>query len=200
MRAPSTILAALCAALLGAAAACSIPEGGQGSPSEAYYRLVNVRAAGDLAALWELLHPDIQRDFEVWFISEHLALHEIRTAYPDQDKPAALAALAKGERAELPDAQSLFVHVSREAQAEALGSFDRLAARVRSEDIAEDGATATIRTWGGDTLTFLRGPGGDERWYATLSEQELERLRNARRRAEENLRRVRANLAKLKGP
>jgi len=176
-------------------AACAVPAGDQSAPEQAYYQLLNVRAAGDLAALWDLLHPDVRAEFQGWYNAEKLAAYDIRTAYPDADKPAALAALADGARADLPDAQALFAQVVTERAATALSGTAALSARVRSVAVDEAAGTATVKTWGGDDLLLLRGPDG--RWFWGLSAVERERLKAAHRQADANLKRVRANLKKL---
>lgn len=183
---------ALAAALL---VGCAVPEGDLSGPEQAYYRLLNLRAAGDVEGLWESLHPEARREFERWHASEKLALYEIRTAYPEGDKARALAALGDGARAELTDARALFAKVLTSESAEPLGGLATVAARVRSTEVDEETGRAVIRNWGGDALVFVRAEGGQ--WYWTLDPAELERLKAARASADENLRRVRANLKKL---
>ena len=175
--------------------ACSVPGGDQSGPEQAYYHLLNVRAAGDLGALWELLHPDVRAELEGWYNAEKLAAYDIRTAYPESDKAAALAALADGARADLPDAQALFAKVLTAPAADALSGTAALSARVRAVASDDAAGRASVTTWGGDDLTFLRGP--DQRWYWGLTPVEHERLKVAHRQASDNLKRVRANLKKL---
>lgn len=175
--------------------ACSVPEGDASAPEQAYYQLLTMRAAGNVDDLWASLHPDVRREFERWHAAEQLAFYEIRTAYPENDKARALEALAQGARAELTDARALFASVLTSADAEPLGSIEAMAARVRSVELDEEAGRATIRTWGGDALAFERSEGGN--WHWTMAPAELERLRAARATADENLRRVRANLKKL---
>ncbi|PKN58007.1 MAG: hypothetical protein CVU56_08015 [Deltaproteobacteria bacterium HGW-Deltaproteobacteria-14] len=176
-------------------AACSLPDGDQSSAEQAYYRLLAVRSAGDVDGLWGLLDPAVRDDFERWYGAEQLAAYDVRTNYPEADKAAALEAIDGGRRADLPSAQALFAAVLKSTSADALGGLDAMSAHARS--VAEDEATgrATVKTWGGDELTFVRGP--DDRWYWGLQDVERERLKGARQRAEENLARVRANLKKL---
>ncbi|MCA9515369.1 MAG: hypothetical protein KC635_10530 [Myxococcales bacterium] len=188
------VLALVVPALL--VAACSIPEGGQGAPTAAYYRLIQVRAAGDTDQLWELLDPEVRRSFRRWHLAEKIAVNEIRTNYPEADKAEALKAMGDGKRADLPDEKALFVSLSHLAAPEQLESLSAFSARVRSEELASDGVHATIRTWGGDEVPFVKSA-DDGQWYATLPSAELERLKNFVDRAELNLRRVRANLEKL---
>ncbi|MCC6625294.1 MAG: hypothetical protein IT385_28860 [Deltaproteobacteria bacterium] len=175
-------------------AACALPEGDQSSPSGVHYKWIHARAAGGVDAMWELLDPGVKKELERWLIAERLAIDEIKTAYPKEDATAALAAMGGPERGEAGDPKALFQLIVRPAP-EAVGSLGAIAARVRSEEVAADGSRATIRTFGGDEVTMVKGD--DERWYATLSPQDLERLRNARSLAEQNLARVRANLKKL---
>jgi len=175
-------------------AACALPEGDQSSPSQIHYRWIHARAAGANDALWDLLDPSVKKELERWLIAERLTVDEIKTAYPKEDATAALAAMGGAERGEADDPKALFQLIVRPAP-EAVASLGAIAARVRSEEIAADGRSATIRTFGGDEVRFVKGD--DERWYATLLPQDLERLRNARAVAEQNLARVRSNLKKL---
>ncbi len=180
---------------LGIAPACGLPEGDQDTPSAAHYRLVEVRAAGDLDGTWELLDPGARAELERWLLAEKLTLNEINTAYPAQDKAAALKAIGGGERAELLDAKALFERVALSGAAAPLGSLQTLGARVSSEEIAGDGASAIVHTYGGDQVHYVKGDG--DRWYFRLPAAEMERLASARARAEANLAQVRANLNKL---
>lgn len=176
-------------------AACSLPEGDQSSAEQAYYRLLAVRSAGDVDGLWQLLDPAVRDEFERWYGAEKLAAYDIRTNYPEADKDAALAAIDGGKRADLPSAQALFAAVLTSASADALGGLDAMGAHARSVDVDEAAGRATVKTWGGDDLTFVRGDDG--RWYWGLQEVERERLKGALQRAEENRDRVRTNLKKL---
>ncbi len=176
--------------------ACSLPAGDQSAPAQVHYRWIAVRQAGDVDGMWTLLDPAVKQELERWLTAEKVAIHDIRSAYPRQDADAALAALGGGKRADISDAKGLFALIVR-ANAEGLGTFQELGARVRSEDLSADGRRAIIRTFGGDELQFVKGDDGQ--WYATLQPEEHERLRSARMRAEQNLDRVRANLKKLSG-
>lgn len=176
--------------------ACALPAGDQSTPTQLHYKWIAVRQAGDIDTMWSLLDPSVKQELERWLTAEKLAVHDIRSAYPRQDADAALAAMGGGKRADLPDGKALFGLVVR-SNAEGLGTFQELGARVRSEDLAEDGRHATIRTFGGDEFQFVKGDDGQ--WYATLQPEEHERLKNARKNAEQNLERVRANLKKLSG-
>lgn len=189
------VLALVVPALL--VAACSIPEGGQDSPTAAYYRLLQVRASGDNDKLWDLLDPEVRRSFRRWYLAEKIALNEIRTNYPEADKAAAIKALGGGHRADLDGEKALFFSLSRLAAPAELEPLQAFSARVRSEELAADEHHALVRTWGGDEVPFVKGAGEQAEWYATLPADELERLKNAVDRAEDNLRRVRANLEKL---
>lgn len=175
-------------------AACSIPEGDQSSPAQVHYLWVKVRADGDTARMWELLHPDTRAEFEKWHAAEKALVTEIKTSYPAEDGKAALAAVGGAARGELESPRDLFVMAVTTAPG-APGGMGAMGARVRGEDLSADGATATVRTFGGDELVFRKGP--SDQWFVTLSADELVRLKNARSRAEENLKRVRNNLAKL---
>jgi len=175
--------------------ACSLPEGDQSSPEQAYYRLISVRASGDVEGLWNLLHPDVRSDFQRWYAAERLAAQAIRTNYPESDKARALAAIADGERADLPSAQALFSAVMTSSSADPLGGLDAMGAHSRSADVDEASGRAIVKSWGGDELVFLQGDDGQ--WYWGLEDVERERLKVARQRAEENLARVRANVKKL---
>jgi len=174
--------------------ACSLPEGDQTSPTQVHYRWLGVRAAGDLDAMWDLLHPDVRADFEAWLTAEKLMVHEIRTAYPKEDAQKALDAIGGGARGDLDSPKALFKTFVRPAP-EGLGFLGEMAAHVRSEDLAADGNSATVKTYGGDEVAFQKG--ADGQWYATLAADELVRLKNARARADQNLARVKANLQKL---
>jgi hypothetical protein len=176
--------------------ACSLPTGDQSAPTQAHYKWIGVRQAGDVEGMWLLLDPAVKQELERWLTAEKVAIHDIRSAYPKQDADAAIAALGGGKRADISDAKGLFALIVR-ANAEGLGTMQELGARVRSENISEDGRRATIRTYGGDELQFVKGDDGQ--WYATLQPDERQRLHNARLRAEQNLDRVRANLKKLSG-
>ncbi|TNF24025.1 MAG: hypothetical protein EP329_26015 [Deltaproteobacteria bacterium] len=189
---PRALLALVAALLLGA---CSLPEGDQSTPEQAYYRLLAVRSSGDVSGLWELLHPEVKSDFERWYAAERLAAHDVRTNYPEADKAAAMAAIADGKRADLASPEALFARVLTSTSVEALGGLDAWSAHARSSDVDEASGRATVKNWGGDDLTFLRGDDG--KWYWGLQDVERERLKVARQRAEENLKRVRANLKKL---
>lgn len=189
MRRPSIVI--VFASLL---AACALPEGDQSSPSGVHYKWIQARAAGSVDGLWELLDPGVKKELERWLIDERLAIEEIKTAYPKEDANAALAAMGGAERGEAGDPKALFQLIVRPAP-EPVGSLGAIAARVRSEEVAGDGRSATIRTFGGDEVRFVKGD--DDRWYVTLPPQDQERLRNARSLAAQNLSRVRANLKKL---
>ncbi|MEE2779791.1 MAG: hypothetical protein VYE15_04650, partial [Myxococcota bacterium] len=86
---------------------CALPEGGQTSASDVHYRLIAARAAGDLDVQWELLHPDIRTLFTRWQVAEQTAVRSVRLSYPEAKRAAALEALVE-ERADLPDARSLY--------------------------------------------------------------------------------------------
>lgn len=180
--------------LLLATAACSIPEGDQKSPGQLHYLWVKVRASGDAARMWELLHPDTRKEFELWHAAEKALVTEIKTSYPAEDGKAALQAIGGPARGELESPKDLFFKAITEAPGEP-GAMGAMGARVRGEDLSADGATATVRTFGGDEVVFEKGPG--QEWFVTLKADELVRLKNARSRAEENLKRVKSNLAKL---
>lgn len=180
--------------------ACSVPEGDQSTPSGVHYKWIQARATEGQAgvdAVWELLDPNVKKELERWLIAERLAVAEIKTAYPKEDATAALAAMGGDARGEAADPKALFQMIVRPAPA-MVGTMGAVAARVRSEDIAADGMSATIRTFGGDEVSFVKGDDG--KWYATLPPDDLERLRNARALAEQNLERVRNNLKKLGRP
>lgn len=180
--------------LLAVTSACSLPEGDQSSPSQLHYRWLKVRAGADTDAMWALLHPDVRAEFERWLLAEKRIVNEIKTAYPKEDATAALAAIGGAERGQLDSPKALFVRFLKPAP-EAPGMLGEVSAHVRSEEIAADGATATIRTFGGDEVVVAKG--ADGLWYTTLAPEEAERLKNARGRAEENLERVKSNLHKL---
>ncbi len=176
-----------------ASSACSLPEGDQSSPTQLHYRWVHVRSAGDVDAMWELLHPDVRGEFERWLTAERIVLHEIKAAYPKEDADKALAAIGGATRGELDSPRALFQSFLRPSP-EAPGFLGEVAAHVRSEELSEDGQVATIRTFGGDEVSFRKS--GDL-WFATLASDEAVRLKNARVRAEQNLQRVKSNLQKL---
>lgn len=179
--------------------ACSVPEGDQTTPSGTHYLWLAARAQGGAGAdaMWGLLDPSVKQEFEKWLVAEKALVSEIKTAYPKDDMAAALKAIGGEKRGEAPDAKALFVMFIRPAP-DALGTMGAAAAHVRSEDISADGNTATIRTFGGDEVAFVKG--GDGKWYTTLPAADLERLRNARALAEQNLSRVKSNLKKLGRP
>lgn len=180
--------------LFAATSACSLPEGDQSSPSQLHYRWLKVRAAGDTDAMWALLHPDVRAEFERWLLAEKRIVNEIKTAYPKEDATAALAAIGGAERGGLDSPKALFARFVKPAP-EAPGLLGEVSAHVRSEEVSADGASATIRTFGGDEVTVAKA--ADGLWYTTLAPEEAERLKNARARAEENLARVKSNLQKL---
>lgn len=177
--------------------ACSVPEGDQTTPSGAHYLWLTSRSQGGAEALWALLDPAVKQEFERWLAAEKALVAEIKTRYPKEDAAAALKAIGGATRGEAADAQALFKMFVRPAP-EALGTMGAAAAHVRSEDIAADGKTATVRTFGGDEVGFVLG--ADGKWYASLPADDLERLRNARAMAEQNLARVKSNLKKLGVP
>lgn len=173
---------------------CSLPDGDQSSPTQLHYLWVKVRAAGDGDRMWDLLHPDVRAEFERWLTAEKRTVNEIKTAYPKEDAVKALEVIGGAQRGELDGPRSLFKQFVRPAPS-APGTLGEVAAHVKSEEVSADGATATIRTYGGDEVTFQKGPDGQ--WYATLAPDELVRLKTARANAERNLERVKANLQKL---
>lgn len=177
-----------------ALSACSLPEGDQTTPSQLHYKWIKVRAAGDIEGMWGLLHPDVREEFERWLTAERIIVHEIKAAYPQEDADRAFAAIGGPARAEAASPMALFESFLSPSPDEP-GFLGAIAAHVRSEDVSEDGATATVRTFGGDELQFAKGP--DDLWYATLPADEAVRLKNARTRAEQNLTRVKSNLEKL---
>lgn len=180
-------------------AACSIPEGDQSTPSGAHYLWLTQRAAGAGSndALWELLDPGVKGELQAWLDAEKATVTEIKAGYTKDEADKALAVIGGGSRADAKDARVLFDLIVRPAP-EGLGTLGAVAAHVRSEDIASDGNSATLRTFGGDEVALVRGEDG--KWYVTLPPADLERLRNTRRTAEENLARVRANLKKRANP
>jgi len=182
------------AAALFVGGACSLPDGDQSSPTQLHYKWVKVRSAGDVDQMWELLHPGVRSEFERWLTAERLLVNEIKTAYPKEDAAAALEAIGGPTRGELDSPKALFKLFVRPSP-EAPGTLGEVSAHVRSEEVAGDGLTATIRTYGGDEVTFKKG--GDSLWYTTLAADEAVRLSNARNRAEQNLKRVKSNLQKL---
>jgi hypothetical protein len=181
-------------ALVPMSGGCSLPEGDQSSPTQLHYLWVKVRAAGDADRMWDLLHPDVRAEFERWLTAEKRTVNEIKTAYPKEDAVKALEVIGGSKRGELDAPKSLFKLFVRPTP-DAPGSLGEVAAHVKSEDLSADGATATIRTYGGDEVVFQKG--GDGQWYATLAPDELVRLKTARANAERNLERVKANLQKL---
>jgi hypothetical protein len=177
-----------------AVSGCSIPEGDQSSPSQLHYLWIKVRAGGEADQMWELLHPETRKEFETWLAAEKAVVAEIKAAYPAEDATTAVKAMGGIERGELESARALFVKTITPSPTTP-GTLGAVGARVRSEDLSEDGNSASIRTFGGDEVVFKKGP--EDKWYVTLQSDELVRLRNARGRAEENLKRVKANLQKL---
>lgn len=192
-RAPTIARALLAAAAL--LAACALPEGDRSTPSGALYQWLQVRAAGDSAAMWEMLDPAARAEFDRWVLVEKLTLNEIKTAYPRGDMDAALAAIDGGKRGELADGKALFALYLAETTPEAVGGLAALGARVSDEVLSDDGNEATLRTYGGGEVRVVKG--ADGQWSIKLPEDEWERLRNARVRAEQNLERVKNNLKKL---
>ncbi|HRE92120.1 MAG TPA: hypothetical protein PK095_23595, partial [Myxococcota bacterium] len=95
--------------------ACSIPDGDQSSPGQLHYLWVKVRADGDKARMWELLHPEIRAEFEKWHAAEKALVTEIKTSYPAEDGKAALAAVGGAARGELEGPRDLFVMAITEA-------------------------------------------------------------------------------------
>ena len=181
-------------AVLACFGACSLPEGDQSSPTQLHYKWVQVRAAGDADQMWDLLHPAVRAEFQQWLTAEQLMVNEIKTAYPKEDATEALAAIGGPARGELKSPKDLFKKFVNPSP-EAPGTLGEVAAHVRSEDLAEDGASATIRTFGGDEATFKKGDDG--LWYMTLASDEQVRLTTARKRSEQNLKIVKSNLQKL---
>ena len=184
----------LSVALATAVGGCSIPEGDQSSPSQLHYLWIKVRAGGEADQMWELLHPEARKEFETWLAAEKAVAAEIKSAYPAEDATAAIKAMGGIERGELESARALFVKTITPSPT-IPGTLGSVGARVRSEVLSDDGSAASIRTFGGDEVVFKKGP--EDKWFVTLQADELVRLRNARGRAEENLKRVKANLQKL---
>ncbi len=178
-----------------AAAGCELPTSGDaGTVEAAYYSWIEARRTHDTATLWESLEPTAQAEFTAWFQAEQKAQSTIKTQYPTVHMKAALESLKLGERAALKSAQQLFLHVVRSAPGEELGTMAKLGARVRGVEI--EGENATVTTWGGDSWVFANADGT---WKATLSAAEMERLRNARQRAEANLATAELNVERLSG-
>ncbi|MFO0746475.1 MAG: hypothetical protein U1F43_12480 [Myxococcota bacterium] len=184
-----------CAAM--ACLACSVPDGDQTTPSGTHYLWLAARAEGGVDRLWELLDPSVKAEFERWHQAEGELVKMLRTEYPKEDAVKALNAIGGPFRGDAADGKALFKLFMRPAP-DALGMMGAAAAHVRSEEIAADGKTATIRTFGGDEVVFVKG--ADGKWYTTMPSDDLERLRNARSLAEQNLARVKSNLKKLGRP
>jgi hypothetical protein len=185
---------AMCLLLAAFCAGCSLPEGDQSSPSQVHYLWLHVRANNDTERLWDLLHPDLRDEFKRWHTAEKLLVNEIKSAYPAEDATAALTAIGGTKRGEAESPKALFLQLLKSAPAlpDSLGAT---AARVRSETLSEDGASASLRTYGGDEILVRKG--ADDQWYVTLQPDELVMLKAALERAEQNLARVRTNLDKL---
>jgi len=179
--------------------ACSIPEGDQSSPTGVHYLWIQQRAAGGAGndALWELLDPNVKKELERWLTAEKQTLALIKASYPKEDAQKALAAIGGDKRGQAKDARALFDVIVKPPPA-ALGMLGAVAAHVRSEEVAGDGQSATLRTFGGDDVSLVKGEDGH--WYVSLPSADLERLRNARSMAEQNLQRVQSNLKKLANP
>jgi hypothetical protein len=177
-------------------AACALPAGDRDSPEGVHYAALQARTDGDLEALWELLHPEVQARFDRWLAAEKQAVGQIELLYPDRDRPAALAALADGKRASLRDGQELFEALMGETDEQPLGLWVELGARVRSSTLAEGGG-ASIRTWAGDEIPLRQLDDGQ--WSLVPTAAELARLDAAVARAQENLEQVKRNIAVLKG-
>ncbi len=185
------VLAAFVSALLGA---CAVPEGDQSSPAQVHYLWLKVRAANEMPRMWELLHPDHREEIKRWYVAEKDLLTTLRSDYPAEDATAAIAAIGGTKRGEAESPEALFAQLIKPPPAEP-GGLGAAGARVRSENLSEDGMTASLRTHGGDEIVVRKGP--EDKWFITLQPDELLLLTNARERAEQNLARVRANLKKL---
>ncbi len=182
--------------LLGAAlAACSMPPGGRSTPESVHYAAVHARMAGDVDALWDLFHPEVQSRFDRWLAAEKRAVSQVELLYPDGERESALAALGASERAKLDDGRALFVHLLGSAEAHGLGTWERIGAHVRSITLDDD--RATVGTWAGDDVPVWRLDDGQ--WSLVPTEAELAELDAAMLRAEANLEQVKRNIAALRG-
>jgi hypothetical protein len=185
------VLTVFASALIGA---CAVPEGDQSSPSQVHYLWLKVRAANDVPRMWELLHPEHREEIKRWHSAEKDLLTTLQRDYPAEDATAAIAAIGGPKRGEAQSPEALFAQLVKPPPAEP-GGLGAAGARVRSENLSEDGMSASLRTHGGDEIAVRKGP--EDKWFVTLQPDELVLLTNARERAEQNLARVRANLKKL---
>ncbi|MFT7581936.1 MAG: hypothetical protein ACI9MR_003617 [Myxococcota bacterium] len=167
---------------------CSLPVGDQSDPEQLHYKFISVRAAGDVDAMWTLLHPDVRAEFEQWWTAEKLAYGEIQTAYPKADVPAALKAIGGGKRAKLAGPKALFqmVYIAR---ASPLGGLQEMGAHVRSSDV--DGDHAVVRSYAGDETSYRKSGAA---WFVDLPKAEFVRLVAARKKAQANRIQVQKNL------
>ena len=174
---------------------CALPEGGQGSASDAHYRLIAARAAGDLDTQWELLHPDIRALFARWQVAEQSAVRSVRLSYPEAKRKEALGSLVE-ERADLPDARSLYGTLVPTAPGEPLSGLESLGARVLM-DVSEDEGHAELITLARQRFHYRRG--GEGRWYVWPTVEECSSLDAAVDQAETNLATVQRNLQVFRG-
>ena len=174
---------------------CALPEGGQDSASDAHYRLVGARAAGDRELQWELLHPDIRDLFTRWQVAEQAAVRAVRLSYPEAQKGQALEALVE-ERADLPDARSLYGTLVPSSASEPLGWMESLGARVVM-DVSDAEGHAELMTLARQRFHYRQG--ADGRWFAWPTVAECTSLDAAVEIAEANLETVKRNLQVFRG-
>ena len=174
---------------------CVLPEGGQDSASDVHFRLVTARAAGDLDVQWDLLHPDIRDLFTRWQVAEQSAVRSVRLSYPEAKRKEALESLVE-ERADLPDARSLYGTLVPTAPGSPLTVMESLGARVLM-DVSEDQGHAELITLARQRFQYRRGTDG--LWYVWPTVEECSSLDAAVDVAEANLATVRRNLQVFRG-
>lgn len=181
-----------------AISACSIPEGDQTSPENAHYQWIRARRAGDQQALWSLLHPKTQKEFNSLLELNKKLIKEIQKGYPDSDAVEALKSIDASTFSKARNAQELFARFLTplpEAESGDFGVTASMGARVRSTTLDEDGTHALLTLHSGDKLRLEKGD--DEKWYVLLEDTESLHLSQALSRAKENLKRVERNVKKL---
>ncbi len=174
-----------------ASGACAIPKGDPATPEGAHYATLRARAQGDGGRLWELLAPRDRALFDRWVAADREGARLARTSYPADQRAQALAAFPA--RA-FPSGHDLFVSLVGAAGPLGLGA--RVGARVRG--VKTEGDTATVTTWGGDTLRYTRD--ADGQWRCELFPDERATVAARADGAEANLAALRAQVKRLLNP
>ncbi len=185
----AVLLSVLTAALV-ATSACNLPEGDPSTPEGVHYATLRARSQGDGDRLWELLAPADRALFDRWVAADREGARLVTTSYPADQRAQALDAFPT--RA-FGSGHDLFVSLVGASGPLGLGA--RAGARVRA--VKTQGDTATVATWGGDTLRYVRSADGT--WHCTLFPDERATIAARAAAAEANLAAAKAQVRRLLG-